>query len=251
MNLLHLVALAGALALLLAGTSGVSQAQNVPGSDTSVSLRPRPPLAAVRLPEVLSDSMGVDFAPYFHESVLPTLRRNWHSLVRQKDLAPSTAWKIVAEFTILKDGTLDGLKLAEGSGDADADAAALEAIKNSAPFAPLPTEFKGESLALRCHLDVFMPNARPNGVTPPHLIHSVNAEFSDEARRKKIQGVVTLGVEVDTTGQPTDIQVIAPLGHGLDEKAVEAVKQWRFQPAMKDGSPVSAKMNVQVSFHLY
>jgi|HubBroStandDraft_6_1064221.scaffolds.fasta_scaffold55693_2 TonB family protein len=245
------LALLGTLAFLLAGAAAMAQAQNAPDTDASTSLRPRPPLAAVRLPEILSDSMGVDFAPYFHQSVLPTLRRNWHSMVRQKNLAPSTAWKIVAEFTILKDGTLDGLKLAESSGDPDADEAALDAIKSSAPFAALPAEFKGESLALRCHLDVFFPNTAPNGVTPPHLIHNVTPEFSDEARRKKIQGIVTLTMIVGTDGQPTDIQVVSPLGHGLDQKAAEAVKQWRFQPAMKDGNPVAQKITADVSFHLY
>lgn len=243
------LALASAAALLLAGAAATARAQNAPGDDAT--LRPRPPLAAVRLPEVLSDSMGVDFTPYFHQSVLPILRRNWHSMVRQKGLAPSTAWKIIAEFTILKGGTLDGLKLAESSGDPDADQAALDAIKSSAPFAALPAEFKGDSLALRCHLDVFFPNMSPNGVTPPHLIHNVVPEFSEEARRKKIEGMVTLTLVVGTDGQPTDIQVVTPLGHGLDEKAVEAVQQWRFQPAMKDGSPVAQKINAQVSFHLY
>ena len=237
------------LAFMIVGTAARTLAQTA--SDSEATSRPRFPLAAVRLPEILSDSMGVDFAPYFHQSVLPTLRRNWHSMVRQKGLAPSTAWKIVVEFTILKDGTLNGLKLAESSGDPDADEAALDAIRSSAPFAALPTEFKGESLALRCHLDVFLPNTSPNGVTPPRLIHNVTPEFSDEARRKKIQGMVTLTLVVGADGQPTDIQVVSPLGHGLDEKAVDAVKQWRFQPAMKDGNPVAQKITTQVNFRLY
>jgi TonB family protein len=235
---------------LFAGVAATAQAtsQGVPDSDGSTSTGPRTPLTSVRLPEVLSDSMGVDFTPYFHESILPAVRPNWRAMARQKGLAPSSSWKIVAEFTILKDGSLNGLKLAESSGDPGADQAALDAITNSAPFAALPTEFKGESLALRCRLDVFLANT--NGLTPPRLIHNVNPEFSDEARRKKLEGVVTLSLVVDTEGQPTDVEVVAPLGHGLDEKAVEAVKQWRFQPAMRDGNPVSMKISVQVNFHL-
>jgi TonB family protein len=236
-------------ASVLAGTTAVAQSQDVPGSDANTSSRSRLPLAAVRLPQILSDSMGVDFSPYFHQSVLPALRQHWHTVVRQKGLAPSTAWKIVSEFTILKDGTVTGLKLAESSGNQDADNAALDAITSSAPFAPLPADFKGESLALRCHLDVFLPNT--NGITPPRLIHNSQPEFSDEARRKKIEGVVTLTLVVDTDGQPTDVQVVEPLGHGLDEKAVEAVKQWKFQPATKNGNPLAEKITVQVNFHLY
>jgi TonB family protein len=239
------------LAFLLSGAVGMAQAQNPPGNEARTSLRPRLPLAGVRLPEVLSDSMGVDFAPYLHQRVLPALRQSWRSVVRQKGLSPSTVWKIVAEFTILKDGTLKDLKLAESSGDPAADEGTLDAINSSAPFAPLPAEFKGESLALRCHLEVFFPNTAPNGVTPPHLVHNVNPDFSDEARRKKIEGVVTLTLVVDTEGQPTAVQVVSPLGHGLDEKAVEAVRRWRFQPAMKDGNPVAQKITAQVSFHLY
>jgi TonB family protein len=240
--------LCGALAASLFAGTTAAQAQGVSDSTTSASPRLRP-LTSVRLPEVLSDPMGVDFTPYLHESVLPAVRQSWHSVARQKGLAPSAAWKIVAEFTILKDGTLNGLKLAESSGDPDADQAALDAITSSAPFAALPAEFKGETLTLRCHLDVFFPNT--NGVTPPRLIHNTNPEFSDEARRKKIEGVVTLSLVVDTNGQPTDVQVVTPLGHGLDEKAVEAVQQWRFQPAVKDGNPIAKKINVQVNFHLY
>jgi TonB family protein len=235
-------------ASVLAGTAP-AEAQGLADSDGTASPRPRLPLAAVRLPEILSDSMGVDFSPYFHESVLPAVRQNWHSMVRQKGLTPATSWTVVAEFTILKDGTLNGLKLAESSGDPDADHAALDAITSSAPFAALPAEFKGQSLSLRCRLDVFFPNT--NGVTPPRLIHNTNPEFSDEARRKKIEGVVTLTLVVGTDGQPADIKVVGPLGHGLDEKAVEAVKQWRFQPAIKNGNPLVEKITVQVNFNLY
>jgi TonB family protein len=234
-------------ASLLAGTIAAAQTQG----DTASGASPRPALTSVRLPEILSDSMGVDFTPYFHQSVLPAVRQSWHSLARQKGLAPSTGWKIVAEFTILKDGSLRGLKLAESSGDPDADQAALDAIATSAPFAALPAEFQGESVALRCRLDVFFPNMNPDGVTPPRLIHNTNPEFTDEARRKKIQGIVTLSLVVDSNGQPTDVQVVTPLGHGLDEKAVEAVKQWRFQPATKDGNPIAKKIAVEVNFHLY
>jgi len=238
-------------ASVLASVAAMAQAQTVPDNNASPSSRPRLPMTAVRLPEVLSDSMGVDFTAYFDDSVLPAVRQNWHAVVRQKGLAPSPAWKIVAEFAILRDGKLTGLKLAESSGDPDADQAALAAITSSAPFAALPAEFKGDSLALRCHLDVFSPHTNTGDARPPRLIHNVAPEFSSEARRKKIEGVVTLSLVVDTDGLPTDVQVVNPLGHGLDEKAVEAVQQWRFQPATKDGNPVAIKINAQVNFHLY
>ena len=56
---------------------------------------------------------------------------------------------------------------------------------------------------------------------------------------------------VDDQGRPRDIRVVRGLGFGLDAKAIEAVKQWRFQPAMKDGHPVNVQISVEVGFRLY
>jgi TonB family protein len=90
-----------------------------------------------------------------------------------------------------------------------------------------------------------------NHTTPPKLIHSVDPQYSEEARRIKLQGVVTVSGLVTETGEMTDVQVVKSLGHGLDEKAVEAVSQYRFRPAMKDGKPVAARISVQVNFRLF
>jgi TonB family protein len=90
------------------------------------------------------------------------------------------------------------------------------------------------------------------GVSEPQLIHSVEAEFSDEARRAKYQGVVLVSIIVDRNGVPQNPRIVRPLGMGLDEKALEAIKQYRFKPAMKDGkTPVAVMMNVEIDFHLY
>ena len=76
-------------------------------------------------------------------------------------------------------------------------------------------------------------------------------EFSEEARKAKYQGVCTLGLIVGTDGRPSNIRVLSSLGMGLDEKAIEAVKNWKFEPAMKDGHPVRVEIAVEVDFHLY
>ncbi|MDR3765347.1 MAG: energy transducer TonB [Acidobacteriota bacterium] len=89
------------------------------------------------------------------------------------------------------------------------------------------------------------------GVSPPRIIHRVEPEFSDEARRSKYQGTVTLHVIIGTDGKPHDITVVQSLGMGLDEKAIEAALQWRFEPGTKDGRPVNVEANMQVTFHLY
>jgi TonB family protein len=89
------------------------------------------------------------------------------------------------------------------------------------------------------------------GVSAPKAIYSPDPEFSEEARKAKYQGVCVVWLVVGPDGKPRDIQVHRTLGLGLDEKAIEAVKTWRFEPAMKDGKPVAVQISVEVTFHLY
>ena len=89
-------------------------------------------------------------------------------------------------------------------------------------------------------------------VSAPVVIHSVEAEFSDEARRAKYQGVCLISLIVDAQGNPQNIKVARPLGMGLDEKAIEAIRQYKFKPAMKDGkTPVPVMITIEVDFRLY
>jgi periplasmic protein TonB len=89
------------------------------------------------------------------------------------------------------------------------------------------------------------------GVSPPRVIYQVDPEFSEEARKAKYQGTCTLMLVVGTDGRPRQIRVASSLGMGLDEKAIEAVKNWRFEPSQKDGHPVPVEIAVEVEFHLY
>jgi protein TonB len=95
---------------------------------------------------------------------------------------------------------------------------------------------------------IFRPG---RGVTPPRPIYSPEPEFSEEARKAKYQGTCTLMIVVDTDGRPTNLRVVSSLGMGLDEKALETVRTWRFEPGQKDGHPVKVEMAVEVDFHLY
>ena len=89
-------------------------------------------------------------------------------------------------------------------------------------------------------------------VSAPVPIYQPEAEFSDEARRAKYQGVCLITLIVDTQGNPQNIRVSRALGMGLDEKAMEAVRQYKFKPAMKDGKiPVPVQVTVEVNFRLY
>lgn len=89
------------------------------------------------------------------------------------------------------------------------------------------------------------------GVSAPVPIFTPEAEFSDEARRAKYQGVCLISLIVDAQGNPQNPRVVRPLGMGLDEKALEAVRKYKFKPAMKGGTPVPVMMSIEVNFRLY
>jgi len=89
------------------------------------------------------------------------------------------------------------------------------------------------------------------GVSAPVEIYKVDPEFSEEARKAKLSGSVFVNLWVDQSGKPTHVRVLRGLGMGLDEKAVEAVKQFRFKPAMENGKPVTVELNIEVTFHIF
>jgi len=89
------------------------------------------------------------------------------------------------------------------------------------------------------------------GVTAPRTVYDPDPEYSEEARKAKYQGSVTLSLVVDSEGYPRNIHIARSLGMGLDEKAVEAVSKWRFEPGLKNGHPVAVQIGVEVVFRLY
>ena len=88
------------------------------------------------------------------------------------------------------------------------------------------------------------------GVTAPVLLYKREPEYTEEARQAKYSGTVLLYIEVDPSGKATNIRVQHSLGLGLDERAIEAVRQWKFKPGYKDGNPVTVGANISVSFRL-
>jgi len=89
------------------------------------------------------------------------------------------------------------------------------------------------------------------GVSAPRALDTPDPEYSEEARKAKYQGTVVLWLIVGPDGRPRDVKVARSLGMGLDQKAIEAVRKWKFEPAMKDGKPVAVQINVEVNFRLY
>jgi TonB family protein len=97
--------------------------------------------------------------------------------------------------------------------------------------------------------ETFRPGA--DGVSAPKLVTRVDPEYSEAARVLRYSGVVLLRFRVGANGVPSQVRILRPVGLGLDERAVAAVSQYRFQPAMRGGSPVAVDLNVEVSFHIF
>jgi TonB family protein len=118
----------------------------------------------------------------------------------------------------------------------------------------------GFSPGMAARLGAPVESLRPNsgtlsagtaGVTYPSCLYCPSASYSEEGVSGKFQGTVTLSAIITAEGRATNIQVTKALGHGLDQKAVEAVSEWRFKPAIgPSGKPVSVRQMIEVTFHL-
>jgi TonB family protein len=115
------------------------------GDEGDLGLGQRQPSARMG-PEILSDTMGVDFGPYL-EIIKREVKKNWYSLIPESVLFKKG--EVSIQFSILKDGQVAGLHYVTGSGDVSLDRAAYGGISASTPFPPLPTEFTGPNLTLR------------------------------------------------------------------------------------------------------
>jgi TonB family protein len=87
-------------------------------------------------------------------------------------------------------------------------------------------------------------------IAPPKLIYGPDPGYTESAKEEHLEGTVVLAVVVGAEGLPHDIRVTRAIGKGLDEEAIDAVRQWRFKPATKDGKPVTVVISVEVTFHL-
>jgi TonB family protein len=111
------------------------------------------------------------------------------------------------------------------------------------PLAPGDAVSKGQPEATRA----YKPGA---GVSAPVLVKEVKPQYTPEAKKAKIQGVVTLECVVQPDGTIGDVEVTTSLDAGLDQEAIKAVKQWRFEPGTKDGKPVPVLITLEMTFTL-
>lgn len=95
------------------------------------------------------------------------------------------------------------------------------------------------------------PRRIGGGISAPVLLFSVEPEFSEEARRAKVAGNVLVNLWVTPDGHPTHVHVLRGVGMGLDQKAIAAVQQYRFAPALENGKPVLVELNIEVNFQIF
>jgi TonB family protein len=129
-------------------------------------------------------------------------------------------------------------------------------VKNSDPIARL--DYRPGYYAAKRFVSATGTTSNDTGASPnvesdpnaPVAVYRKQPEYSEDARKAKFQGHVVLAVEVDASGNVADAKVIHHLGLGLDEKALEAIQQWKFKPGTKNGRPVAMEVEVTMSFRL-
>jgi periplasmic protein TonB len=89
-----------------------------------------------------------------------------------------------------------------------------------------------------------------SGITPPTLEREVKPIYSEEGRRRGVEGDVVLEVVIRSNGTVGAVRVVKSLGAGLDQRAIDAVRQWRFSPARRFGTPVDVLVEVAVEFKI-
>jgi TonB family protein len=89
-----------------------------------------------------------------------------------------------------------------------------------------------------------------SGITPPTVLREVRPDYTEDGRRRNVEGDVLLEIVVRRDGTVGDIKLLQGLGSGLDQRALDAVRQWRFSPAQRQGVPVDVIVEVAVEFKL-
>jgi TonB family protein len=172
---------------------------------------------------------------------------------------------VILRATISKQGTIAGLQLI--SGPAELTSSAWDAVKQ---WTYKPYLLNGEPIEVQTTITVNFtlgesddsaqsrpqvatnhPAKMADGATAPVVIYQVPPEYTREARKAKTSGVVLVNLKVDQQGRPQDVHVVRGIGNGLDKRAVEAVKRYRFKPAMKDDKPVEEALNVEINFQIF
>lgn len=111
--------------------------------------------------------------------------------------------------------------------------------EKKAQFAPLQSCYDGPIEAVN------------KGDMPPRILRSVDPEYTEEARRARIQGTVVVQIVLTPQGKPCPVKIVRGLTSELDQSAAKVLDRWTFQSATKDGKLIASTLNVEVAFRLY
>ena len=218
-----------------------AHSQQTPTSDC-------PSIQSLRSPELFE---------YAH-TIADSVTRSWNA---PSDSASDKHWSALARVNIAKDGQVSAVTITVSSGDSFYDQAATDTIRRASPFTPLPVSANVECITIGLNFS-HAPGTKVlvttgggvyrvgGGVSPPKAIVAPDPEYTKEARKAKYGGVCLLSLIVTPECNPRDIHIVRPLGMGLDEKAIEAVKRWKFEPSMLNGKPVAVAINIEVNFRI-
>jgi TonB family protein len=171
----------------------------------------------------------IEGEPEFSKNSLDAVRHRRFQPISKQGTPVETVYRVHVRFNPL---------LREANGDAELESPKVEEPALALTVAEHSTEGEVHRMS------------EPHMV-PPKPIYQPEPEFSEASREKKEQGHVQIAMVVGTDGLPRDLKVICSSIPDSNQNALEAVKQWKFSPATKDGTPVAAAMAVEIDFHLY
>jgi len=164
-----------------------------------------------------------------HPDAAEALYQSALAAAEPKSAAAATIMELHAQL-LRQQGRVDEAKTIQNEADALRVAQAAQAAANH-PASPDAYKIGGP-------------------ISPPKLDSKVEPQYTEDARIAQYQGTAVLSIEVGVDGIAHNIRVIRALAFGLDQKAIEAINQWKFKPATKDGQPVKTEAQVEVNFRL-
>lgn len=176
----------------------------------------------------------------------PRRRRGQASWTVRAAVAVFACACLVPLLAVQQESALRAVQIAAISAAIPAAPAPPQVSATVAPASPAPQRIAPASVAAKPE----PISASTPGVTTPRPIYKVEPTYSEDAKIAKIQGSVKLNLVIDEQGRTDDIKVVTSLDPGLDEQAVEAVRQWLFAPATKDGVPIPVTASIEVTFRL-
>jgi TonB family protein len=197
-------------------------------------------------------------------SIANAIRDKWQANVRAN---PHSDWSgtTIIECDVKRDGSLRKVRIERSSGNKGVDEAAKSAAESAGPFTKLPENFKGTKFQVFFYYNLPSTDERPacsslhlpeypkvgGSIRPPRAVYMPDPEYSEEARRAHYQGSVVLNLTVAPDGTVKEVCLDQVLGMGLDEKAVAAVRSWKFEPATENSVPVAVRTSAETEFRLY